>query len=443
MKIDKIIIDGFGKLNNCSYTFSDGINLIYGKNESGKSTICEFLLAMFYGLPNSKSKATDDLATRIKYKSWDSDLFGGTLYFTDDNGRKLAIERSFKATKRGDKAILRDANTWEELGDAEDIGKVYFGLTRDAFLKTLYVKSFGADSIKSDDGEIMSRLSNLETSGDEDISYSKIINNLEKEIYSLKTKTGRGGKITAIEDRILNLNSEFSMSEMTYASIENSEQTLKNLKDAAHKKEQEAKALEEKYVIALGHEKYLSHKKIEETKKIIENRLSAEEEKLKKLKSQLENKDKTDNPKISAEIISRARALETKKLLAQEKVNAAKKEVSFEKIKILDESRLIPAFFGVVLILVGFFLKSNILFVVGTLVGVLGILLCVLLNFKKRKENDKKERIYQDAISELDRINEELTEILSPFGVVVSDELSALFVADADKEKHFTQLKKQ
>jgi len=442
MKIEKIVIDGFGKLNNCTYTFSDGVNLIYGKNESGKSTICEFLLAMFYGLPN-KSKATDDLAARIKYKSWNNDSFGGTVYFTDDNGRRLVIERSFKATKRGDKAVLRDADTWEEVGDTEDIGMVYFGLTREAFLKTLYVKSFGADSIKSDDGEIMSRLSNLETSGDEDISYSKIINNMEKEIYSLKTKTGRGGKITDIENKISVLNNELSMSEMTYMTIKNSEETLKNIEKTIQKNEEEINTLEEQYLIALKHEKFLSHKKIEETKKVIENRLSAEEEKLKSLKSQLENQDATETMQISAEIISNARALETKKLLAEEKVNAAKREVSFEKIKILDKSRSIPAFFGVVLILVGFFLKSNILYITGTLVGVLGILLCVLLNLKKRKANDLKEKVYKDAILELDKINEELTEILSPFGVAVSDELSALFVATKDKEKHLAQLKKQ
>ncbi len=442
MKIEKLVIDGFGKLNNCTYTFSDGVNLIYGKNESGKSTICEFLLAMFYGLPN-KGKASDDLAARIKYKSWNNDSFGGTVYFRDDNGKKLAIERSFKATKRGDKAILRDAVTWEELGDAEDIGQKYFGLTREAFLKTLYVKSFGADSIKSDDGEIMSRLSNLETSGDEDVSYSKIINNMEKEIFSLKTKTGRGGKITALEDRILNLNNELSMSEMTYTAIRNNEETLKNIEETIKKQEKEIITLEEQYVIALKHEKFLSHKKIEETKKVIENRLSAEEEKLKNLKSQLEKKDTTDIPQISAETISNARTLETKKLLAEEKADAAKREVSDKEIKLLDNTRLIPAFFGVVLILLGFFLKSNILFVAGTLVGVLGILLCVLINLKKRKENNIKEKAYQDAKSELDRIDEELSKIFAPFGVSVSDELSALFVATADKEKHFAQLKKQ
>lgn len=442
MKIEKLVIDGFGKLNNSTYTFSKGLNLIFGKNESGKSTICEFLLAMFYGLPN-KSKSAGDLPARIKYKPWNSDTFGGSVYFTDDNGRKLVIERSFKATKRGDKAVLRDADTWEELADAEDIGEKLFGLTQEAFLRTLYIKSFGADSLKTDNGEIMSRLSNLETSGDEDVSYSEILNNLEKEMYSLKTKTGRGGKITALEDRILNLVNELSMSEMKHATLENASEEAENLKRSSAEKENEAKALEDKYQIALQHEKYLAQKEVEKTKAVLRDRLKAEKEKSKNLKEEIENEN-FDDEKISAELINQARVLETKKLIAEEKVNEAKANVlPEEETKIIGDNRIIPAFFGLILLIVGFFAKSVVLWVAGMLVAVFGILICVLINFKKKKENDKNMEVYYEAKKELLNIDNELSEILSPFGVAVSDELSALYVSGAEGKKRIEQLKKE
>ncbi len=444
MKIEKLVIDGFGKLNNCTYTFSDGINLVFGKNESGKSTICEFLLAMFYGLPNKSKQSSNDLPARIKYKPWNSDTFGGSVYFSDDNGRRLVIERSFKATKRGDKAVLRDADTWEELADAEDIGEKLFGLTQEAFLKTLYVKSFGADSLKSDDGEIMSRLSNLETSGDEDVSYSEISNNLEKEIYSLKTKTGRGGKITALEDRILNLGNELSMSEMKHATLENAREEAESLKKSSAEKEKEAKVLEDKYQIALQHEKYLAQKEVEKTKVVLKDRLKAEIEKSKNIKAKLENKDFDDNSKISAEMINQARGLETKKLIAEERVNEAKANVlPEEETKILGDNRIIPGFFAFVLVLVAMLVRSNILYILGILVAVFGILICVLINFKKKKENDKNIEVYYEAKKELLKIDNELSEILSPFGVAVSDELSALFVSGADNKKRIEQLKRE
>ncbi|MBQ3118346.1 MAG: AAA family ATPase [Clostridia bacterium] len=443
MRIDKVEIDGFGKLNNCEFAFADGVNLIYGENESGKSTLCEFILAAFYGLPNESKKVADDITPRKKYRPWQSDSFGGRVYFTDDEGRRLVIERSFKGTKRGDKAVLRDAESWEEIDTADDIGQKYFGLSREGFLKTLYIKSFGADSLKSDDGEIMTRLSNMETSGAEDVSYSKILNSMEKEIFSLKTKTGRGGKISALEDRLRELNSEMCISRMTQNTLENDRHNLEILKNTTFEKEEEAKVLEEKYAQALQHEKFIAQKKIEESKTIIENRLKKEEEKLQNIKLQLEKINSDNEPVISAEEISRARALETKRLLAEERMVEAKREVPEKLRPILDETRLIPGFFGLVIFLIGFLLKSMVIYISGVLVAVVGILISLLINIKKRRDDDKKREVYYELRHEVDKINDELNSIFEPYGVLISDELSALYVSTNDKVKQASQLEQQ
>ena len=39
MKIENLKINGFGKLEDKEIEFSNGINIIQGNNESGKSTI--------------------------------------------------------------------------------------------------------------------------------------------------------------------------------------------------------------------------------------------------------------------------------------------------------------------------------------------------------------------------------------------------------------------
>lgn len=443
MRIDRVEIDGFGKLNNCSYDFSDGLNLIYGENESGKSTLCEFILAMFYGLPNDTKRANDDMSARKKYRPWNNEKFGGRLYFTGDDGKKFVIERFFRATKRSDKATLRSADTWEEMNDAECVGENLFGLSREAFLKTLYVKSFGADNLKSDDGEIMSRLSNLETSGNEDISYSKILNSMEKEIYSLKTKTAKGGKIVALEEKINALNNERTLSAMAYSALENDKKISQDLKNEADKKEKEAKILEKEYANALQHEKYIAQKKVEETKTIIEKRLKSEEEKLKDLRAQLEKTNQDNELIISAEEINRARVQETKRLLVEEKMAEAKKGVPEKVRPLLDEKRVIPAFFGLVVLIIGFLTKSLIAHIAAILIVFVGTLACLFINLKNRKDDDKKREVYYELKHEFDRINEELESIFKPRGVSNSDELSALFVSANDKEKRILELEQQ
>ena len=54
MKIEKIKINSFGKLENKEYTLSENINLIYGKNEAGKSTLLKFIQNTFYGTSINK-----------------------------------------------------------------------------------------------------------------------------------------------------------------------------------------------------------------------------------------------------------------------------------------------------------------------------------------------------------------------------------------------------
>ena len=49
---------GFGKLKDKEINLEEGINIIYGKNETGKSTLLKFIISMFYGLSKNKNGGT-------------------------------------------------------------------------------------------------------------------------------------------------------------------------------------------------------------------------------------------------------------------------------------------------------------------------------------------------------------------------------------------------
>ena len=46
MKLLELHIDGFGKFHDRTISFHNGINVIYGKNEAGKSTLHTFIRGM-------------------------------------------------------------------------------------------------------------------------------------------------------------------------------------------------------------------------------------------------------------------------------------------------------------------------------------------------------------------------------------------------------------
>ena len=56
MIIREANIGKFGKLENQKYQFAPQINVIYGANESGKSTLMQFLKAMLFGLEKTRSE---------------------------------------------------------------------------------------------------------------------------------------------------------------------------------------------------------------------------------------------------------------------------------------------------------------------------------------------------------------------------------------------------
>ena len=93
MKIKKIKINSYGKLKEKEINFKDGINLIYGQNEAGKSTIIKFITNSLYGI--SKNKKGKEVSDFDKYKPWSGEEFSGKLEYELDNKEKYEIYRDF------------------------------------------------------------------------------------------------------------------------------------------------------------------------------------------------------------------------------------------------------------------------------------------------------------------------------------------------------------
>ena len=71
MIITEIYIKNFGMLSERRLRFSDGVQVLYGENESGKSTLHAFIRAMLFGMERGRGKAAaKDAFTR--YEPWEN-----------------------------------------------------------------------------------------------------------------------------------------------------------------------------------------------------------------------------------------------------------------------------------------------------------------------------------------------------------------------------------
>ena len=205
MKLISLYIENFGGLSRYSLEFSEGVTVIAEPNGFGKTTLAEFIRAMFYGFPR-KAK-TLDKSRRQKYTPWNGGKCGGNLVFEHEN-RRYRIERTFGATPKSDTFKVIDLATNKKTDRfPEEIGLELFQLDADSFERSTYMPQLsGSGSLSTNN--IQAKLTRLvEDTGD--------INHFDKAMETLRSKRstfvpyrGNGGTVAEARSRISGLQQE-------------------------------------------------------------------------------------------------------------------------------------------------------------------------------------------------------------------------------------------
>lgn len=116
LKINKIKINSYGKIKNKEINLENHLNIIYGKNESGKSTIVNFINNILFGI--SKNKNGKEISDFEKYAPWDSTEYSGKIIYELENKNKYEIFREFN--KKNPKIFDEKGN---EISDEYNINK--------------------------------------------------------------------------------------------------------------------------------------------------------------------------------------------------------------------------------------------------------------------------------------------------------------------------------
>lgn len=204
MKIKKLKINSFGKLENTEIEFSDNINIISGKNESGKSTLLKFIISMFYGI--SKNKNGKTIPDFDKYKPWEKEEYSGKLNYTLDDGNEYEIYREFKKKT----PIIYDQSkndiTKQYSMDKSKESLFFFeqtGITEENFLASCVSEQENLRLSNTMKNSIIQRLSNIVSTGNESTSYKKAIDKINKEqLEKIGNNRSAGRPINIIENEI-------------------------------------------------------------------------------------------------------------------------------------------------------------------------------------------------------------------------------------------------
>lgn len=182
MILEKLYIDGFGKFSDYSLNFSPSIQILYGENEAGKSTIHAFIQAMLYGIPKGASKKE----IFFQYRPFSKALgFGGSLTFSHQ-GKSYCVQRDFL---QGGEAHITILPQGEKLSEGESfLQSVLSPFSLESFKNTVSIRQLKSSTEREMVYELQAMLSNFQESGNVELNPQAALDYLEQEEARLREK---------------------------------------------------------------------------------------------------------------------------------------------------------------------------------------------------------------------------------------------------------------
>lgn len=210
MKVNKIKINSYGKLKDKEIDLKDGINLIYGKNESGKSTLLRFIVNSFYGI--SKNKKGKEYSDFEKYTPWIGEEFSGKIEYELDNKSTYEVFRDFK--KKNPKIFNKNReDISKEFNIDKSKGNEFFyeqtKIDEELFLSTVVVGQQEVKLGKQEQNILVQKIANLVGTGDDNVSYKRAIDRINRrQLDEIGTERSREKPINIVARKIDELQKE-------------------------------------------------------------------------------------------------------------------------------------------------------------------------------------------------------------------------------------------
>jgi uncharacterized protein YhaN len=220
MRVDKLHLQDFGQFHNKDITLAPGINVVYGANEAGKSTIKDFIVDMLYGIDKARG-----LGARFDHyeqkKPINGSAFSGAMEVSVQ-GTDYLIERNFARQEK--KTTVRDMDTAREIMLSEENNLVGTLLNTDksTYLNTLCISQMEVSTDKEIADKLNNYIVNMASSRNGDIDAVSAIMELKnkKKAFSNKELEQKEQELTARLSLDRDFDAELAAVKEEYAKVE-------------------------------------------------------------------------------------------------------------------------------------------------------------------------------------------------------------------------------
>ena len=212
MVIRRLKIKNFGKIRDKDVVLSPGLNVLYGENESGKTTTHTFIRSMLYGVRRLRGKAAQN-DTYTKYEPWENPVeYGGIMWFTS-GGKNYRLTRNFYKEKKFGELLCEDDGSLvdAEQGALEAILGNVSEAVYDNTVSVAQLKSVtGRDLVR----ELQNYMASYQGAGDSSIDMGRAMQMLKMSRKGYMTESARRKKELEKEREKISSNMDYIRKEI-------------------------------------------------------------------------------------------------------------------------------------------------------------------------------------------------------------------------------------
>lgn len=405
MKIENIKINAYGTLKEKEINLEDNLNIIYGTNESGKSTLLNFIKNIFYGI--SKNKNGKEISDYEKYTPWNGEEFSGKIKYKLNNNKIFEIYRDFN--KKNSKVFnenLEDISSEFKI-DKKDGNQFFYeqtGIDEKTYLSTIMSVQQEVVLDTQSQNILVQKVANLAGTGDDKVSFQRALDRLNKrQVEEVGTNRTQDRPINVVQKRMKEIEVVLK-DENLYKS------NKENLERVKFEKQENLKKEKEKNNIIRKLNLFFQEIKINLEKIKIKNKIKNEnKEKIEKLIQEKNKLLKNNSEKIENNYIKYENNINNK--------NATINRTEKDKVKNKSNkvNYLIFAIIFIILIVLNIvsftILKNNIINFILLGAILIEIILFIIYNIKNKKINNKiNEQVIEEKVED-QKIREQISNL--------------------------------
>lgn len=177
MKLLDLHISGFGKFHDRNLAFQDGLNIVYGRNEAGKSTLHTFIRSMLFGMERGRGRASkNDLFSH--YEPWENQAAYGGWLRLEQEGTIYRIERIFQKDKKSF-TIINETLGKEVEPTKAFLDKLLCGLNETSYNNTISIGQLKSATDQGMVAELRNYIANMNTTGSMALNITKAVSCLK------------------------------------------------------------------------------------------------------------------------------------------------------------------------------------------------------------------------------------------------------------------------